>query len=41
MVESMRLKVVRIHEAGDSYPPAYARMWAEIARRLPAVKFYA
>lgn len=40
LITKMGLKVVRIHESGDIYNRPYAEMWAEIARRLPEVRFY-
>lgn len=39
-ITKMGLKVVRVHESGDLYTPEYAELWAEIARRLPDVRFY-
>jgi hypothetical protein len=36
----MGLKVIRIHESGDLYSLRYAELLAEIARRLPDVRFY-
>ena len=40
LIIKMRLKVLRIHGSGDIYSVPYAKMWAEIARRLPNVRFY-
>jgi hypothetical protein len=43
MVSIIRLAKVtkfRIHESGDFYSQEYADKWAEIARRLPEVKFW-
>lgn len=39
-IVKMRLKVVRVHASGDLYTREYAKMWAEIARRLLDVRFY-
>lgn len=38
---SERVKTLRIHDSGDFYSPEYLLKWAEIARRLPYVQFYA
>jgi len=38
---SERVKTLRIHDSGDFYSPEYLLKWAEIARRLPNVQFYA
>ena len=38
---SERVKIMRIHDSGDFYSPEYLLKWAEIARRLPNVQFYA
>ncbi len=32
---------VRVHDGGDFYSNEYVRKWAEIARRLPQLKFWA
>ena len=34
-------KLVRIHESGDFYSPAYFAMWMHVARLIPDLKFYA
>jgi len=39
-ITAMGLKVVRFQESGDIYTPEYAEDLAEIARRLPDVRFY-
>lgn len=31
----------RIHDSGDFFNPAYAKAWAQVIRRLPAIKFWA
>ena len=36
-----RSDVLRVHESGDFYDQTYVEKWAEIARRLPHMKFYA
>lgn len=38
---SERVRTMRIHDSGDFYSPEYLLKWAEIARRLPNVQFYA
>lgn len=35
-----RIRVVRIHSAGDFFSQAYADLWGDIARALPEVRFY-
>lgn len=35
-----RVRVVRVHTAGDYYSPRYARKWLAIVRRSPRVVFY-
>ena len=34
-------KYFRIHDSGDFFSPAYVRMWAEVCKALPEVKFWA
>lgn len=36
-----RVKVVRIHTAGEFYAAAYVRKWQAVAARLPQTMFYA
>lgn len=31
---------VRIHDSGDFFSPTYVRVWQEVARRMPHVKFW-
>ena len=38
---SEKVRTLRIHDSGDFYSPQYLLKWAQIARNLPHVRFYA
>jgi hypothetical protein len=41
LIVKAKFKVIRIHESGDFYSIEYVEKWANIAKQLPNVKFYA
>lgn len=41
LIERRQITVVRVHVEGDWVDPTYTLKWAEIAAKLPDVKFYA
>jgi hypothetical protein len=41
LILSLHVVAVRVHESGDFYNQTYLNMWAEIARQLPQIRFFA
>jgi len=39
-VQNRKIKIIRIHEAGDFYSQEYLEKWFEIAKKLPEIKLY-
>ncbi len=39
-LKKMKVLAVRVHDGGDFYSQTYVDSWAEVARRLPDVKFF-
>ena len=40
VVEFTDAKVIRVHDSGDFYSPAYAKKWLAVMRRCPETYFY-
>lgn len=40
-IKKLKIKTLRIHDSGDFFNPVYTRVWTEVVKRNPQVRFWA